>query len=71
VDFPETLHAAKGALPFFDTLPTLSVLALWVVRQSESTMQPTIEEIDAAIAEEAEAMKQFELRLSANGSGML
>ena len=70
MDFPETLHAAKGALPFFDTLPTLSVLALWVVRQSESTMQPTIE-IDAAIAEEAEAMKQFELRLSANGSGML
>ena len=34
-------------------------------------MQPTIEEIDAAIAEEAEAMKQFELRLSANGRGML
>jgi len=28
-------------------------------------MQPTIEEIDAAIAGEAEVMKQFELRLNA------
>jgi hypothetical protein len=31
----------------------------WVVELAGNTMQPTTEEIDAAIAEEAAAMKQF------------